>query len=114
MTRCQIKYLLLIFQERVHDSVAEVEDMEGGASSNTIDIALPIASLVYSTDCKAETINTIFSLLKDDAVFGALLLSVEGSLFDQAVINLKLCSISKLDASRLLPSMINCKISIIF
>ena len=69
MTKCQIKCLLLIFQERVQDSLAEVEYMEGGASSNTIDIEMPIAALLDSTDCKAENINTIFSLLEDDDLF---------------------------------------------
>lgn len=103
ISRCQLKTLLLILRHQVDVAISKLTTLSKTQETNSIflpcselDITLPISSLANAVDCRAETLETIFSLLEDDEVFGSPFLSVCGNLFDLAIVTLKRRTLSKL------------------
>lgn len=62
-----------------------------------IHVAMPVTQTVDSSDCKEESIETIFSLLEEESQSSTSYLSVEGYLPDAAIITLKKRSLDKLE-----------------
>jgi hypothetical protein len=93
IARSQIKSLLVILRQLIKNAVGDIEESQ--YPSGLVHVALSLEASVVGCDCKAETLETLLSLIEqhggDDP-----LLHVEGTSYDRATIALKKRPLSKL------------------
>ncbi|KAL7529009.1 hypothetical protein ACHAXR_002742, partial [Thalassiosira sp. AJA248-18] len=99
----QLEIVFLALQNSVNEALGDIPP-EAGVDLDAdqifvdgIHVAMPVTQTVDASDCKEESIETIFSLLEGDAQSEQSLLSVEGYLPDAATITLKKRSLDKLE-----------------
>ena len=118
ITHCQLRTLMLFVKEEVEKqildhstSIQPLSCNENESFPSALDLALPISLLTNSVDCKAETLESIFSLMEDEAFFKSPILNVKGVFYDKATITLKRRDLSKLSKEEPLAQAIeNCGI----
>jgi len=106
LSKDQLEIVFLALQKLVDDALGDIPPEAGidlEADELFIDdvhVAMPVTQTVDASDCKEESIETIFSLLEGDATPSSdqsSLLSVEGYLPDAATITLKKRTMDKLE-----------------
>ncbi|KAL9183408.1 hypothetical protein ACHAXT_005195 [Thalassiosira profunda] len=109
----QIEIVFLSLQKLVDDALSDIP-LEAGVNLDAdeifvdgIPVAMPVTQTVDASDCKGESIETIFSLLEEETASDPSLLSVEGYLPDAANVTLKRRSLEKLGAMELIARAIS-------
>ncbi|KAL3786862.1 hypothetical protein HJC23_013783 [Cyclotella cryptica] len=102
LAESQLRIIFTTFQKLVTEALEDIPEDAGvdlDAEEVFVDglhLALPVSQTVIASDCKEESIETIFSLLEEESASTPSLLSVEGYLPDIATITLKKRSLDKL------------------
>ena len=95
MSRSQLNIVFLALKQLVNEALGDIPpealvDMDADELCvGELHVALPVAHTVDASDCKEESIETIFSILEGENSSGESILSVEGYLPDAATITLK-------------------------
>jgi len=102
-SRDQLDIIFSSLQRLVDEALDDIPP-EAGVDLNAdklfiddIHVAMPVTQTVDASDCKEESIETIFSLLEEESSSSTSFLSVEGYLPDSATITLKKRNIDKLE-----------------
>lgn len=99
----QLEIVFLALQRLVDEALGDIPPEAGIDLSadklflDDLHVAIPVLRTVDASDCKEESIETVFSLLEEDNPSDPSLLSVEGYLPDVATITLKKRSLEKLE-----------------
>ena len=88
VSESQMRSMLFSFRKLVRQTMASIE-CEKWSQVSAIGVAIPLQEFSAATDCKAETIETIFSLLELKEACHTPSVQVEGKTLDQVTISLK-------------------------
>ena len=88
VSQSQMRSLLFSFRKLVRQTISSIE-CETWSQVSAIGVAIPLQEFSAGIDCKAETIETIFSLLELREDCHTPSVQVEGKTLDQVTISLK-------------------------
>ena len=105
ISKGQAMVLLTSIRSLIQESLASLGEEGQDNTRDSIHIAVPLESMVLEADCKAETLETLLSIIEQDGGDDPLL-HVEGITYNKATIALKKRALGKLAEKEPLASCI--------